>query len=126
MFSRSNMLTDVTAQIELLRKAYAAFNSRDIDEALATMTANVSWPKAFEGGFVVGAEAIREYWTRQWSGINPNVEPTTFTPDDSGRMVVKVHQVVRDLQGKVIDNRHVGHRYTFQDGLIDRMEICDV
>jgi hypothetical protein len=71
-----------------------------------------------------GREAIREYWTRQWSGINPNVEPVWFSHDDLGRIVVDVHQVVRDLDGNVIDDRHVGHRYTFSKGLIQRMEIC--
>ena len=30
----------------LITKAYAAFNRRDIDGALALMTENVSWPKA--------------------------------------------------------------------------------
>ena len=38
----------------LLARAYAAFNHRDIDRALALMTENVSWPKASEGGRVVG------------------------------------------------------------------------
>lgn len=39
-------------KIELLRVAYAAFNARDIDAALAIMTPDVVWPKAFKGGFV--------------------------------------------------------------------------
>ena len=49
-------------EIELLRAAYAAFNARDIDAALAFMTADVAWPKAFKGGFVRGPEAVRAYW----------------------------------------------------------------
>lgn len=110
-------------EIKLLQAAYAAFNARNIDAALATMTTDVAWPKAFEGGFVEGAEAIREYWTRQWSGIDPHVEPTSFYPDELGRILVDVHQVVRDLEGNVVDDRHVGHRYTFENGLIQRMEI---
>jgi len=118
------MSNEPTQEIELLQAAYAAFNARDIAGALATMNSDVAWPKAFEGGFVEGGEAIREYWTRQWSGINPNVEPVAFYPDDLGRIVIDVHQVVRDLEGKVIDDRHVGHRYTFENGLIQRMEIC--
>jgi hypothetical protein len=50
----------------LLARAYAAFNDRDIDSALALMSENVSWPKASEGGRAVGKEEIRSYWTRQW------------------------------------------------------------
>lgn len=34
----------------LIKKAYLAFNSRDIDTALSTFHSEVQWPKAFEGG----------------------------------------------------------------------------
>ena len=37
-----------------IEQAYSAFNKRDIDGALALMTEDVSWPKASEGGRVVG------------------------------------------------------------------------
>lgn len=48
----------------LIARAYAATNRRDIDGALALMSESVSWPKASEGGQVVGKEEIRAYWTR--------------------------------------------------------------
>jgi len=118
------MPNDPKLEIELLHAAYAAFNARDIDGTLATMTSDVAWPKAFEGGFVEGGKAIREYWIRQWSGINPHVEPISFYPDELGRILVDVHQVVRDLEGNIVDDRHVGHLYTFENGLIQRMEVC--
>jgi ketosteroid isomerase-like protein len=38
----------------IIEQAYSAFNKRDIDGALALMTQDVSWPKASEGGKVVG------------------------------------------------------------------------
>src|SRR5262245_31707429 len=45
--------TEVTmAPEELLRKAYVAFNARDIDGALALMHADVAWPNGMEGGTV--------------------------------------------------------------------------
>ena len=59
----------------LIAEAYSAFNQRDIDGALALMSENVSWPKASEGGRVVGKEEIRAYWTRQWQEFDPHVEP---------------------------------------------------
>lgn len=111
-------------EIELIRVAYAAFNARDIDAALATTTPEVAWPKAFEGGYVHGHQAVRAYWTRQWFGINPHVEPISFHREDSGRILVDVHQVVRDLAGTVLSDQHVGHRYTIEHGLIQTMEIC--
>ena len=55
----------------LIARAYAAFNRRDIDGALAVMSDSVSWPKASEGGRVVGKEEIRSYWTRQWDEFDP-------------------------------------------------------
>ena len=59
----------------LIAEAYSAFNRRDIDGALALMSDNVSWPKASEGGRIVGKEEIRAYWTRQWKEFDPHVEP---------------------------------------------------
>jgi hypothetical protein len=49
----------------LIAQAYSAFNQRNLDDALALMSESVSWPKASEGGRVVGKEEIRAYWTRQ-------------------------------------------------------------
>ena len=110
--------------IELLRAAYAAFNARNIDAALAIMTPDVAWPKAFKGGFVHGPQEVRDYWTEQWSEINPHVEPVSFHPEDDGRILVDVHQVVRDLAGTVLADEHVGHRFTIEHGLIQSMEVC--
>ncbi len=111
-------------EIERLRATYAAFNARDIDAALANMTADVAWPRAFKGGFVQGLQAVRVYWTEQWSEIDPHVEPVAFHPEDAGRILVEVHQVVRDLGGTVLADEHVGHRFTMEHGLIQSMEVC--
>lgn len=110
--------------IELLRAAYAAFNARDIDAALALMTPDVAWPKAFKGGFVRGSQEVRAYWTEQWSEINPHVEPVAFYSEETGRILVDVHQVVRDLAGAVLADEHVGHRFTLEHSLIQAMEVC--
>ena len=79
----------------LIAQAYSAFNRRDADGALAVMSENVDWPKASEGGRVVGKEEIRAYWTRQWAEFNPNVEPIEVTDREAGRTDVKVHQLVK-------------------------------
>jgi ketosteroid isomerase-like protein len=111
-------------EIKLLRAAYAAFNTRDIDAALALMTPDVSWPRAFKGGFVCGPEEIRAYWTEQWSEIDGHVKPVAFHPEDAGQILVEVHQVVRDLAGAVLADEHIGHRFTIEHGLIQAMEVC--
>ena len=112
-----------SSSTELLRKAYAAFNARDIDGALATMKPDVLWPNGMEGGVVHGHEGVRAYWTRQWTMIDPHVDPVSLQPDNSGRVVVTVHQVIRDLSGKVLMDRMVQHVYSLENGLIRSMEI---
>jgi hypothetical protein len=110
----------------LLRAAYAAFNARDVDAALALMTPDVAWPRAFKGGFVDGHEQVRAYWTEQWSEIDPHVTPLAFHADEEGAVVVDVHQVVRDRAGAVLADEHTCHRFTLRDGLIDKMAVQPV
>jgi hypothetical protein len=107
----------------LIARAYAAFNQRDIDGALALMSENVSWPKASEGGRVVGKEGIRAYWTRQWDEFDPHVEPIEVIEDERGKTDVKVHQLVKNLNGEVLSDSEVWHVYTISNGLIDRMDL---
>jgi hypothetical protein len=109
----------------LIEQAYTAFNKRDIDGALARMTQDVSWPKASEGGKVVGKEEIRGYWTRQWSEFDPHVEPLAMTEEDGGKTRVRVHQLVKSLQGEVLSDSEVLHVFTVKNGLIAAMDLAD-
>ncbi|MGA8162812.1 MAG: nuclear transport factor 2 family protein [Acidobacteriaceae bacterium] len=109
----------------LIEQAYSAFNKRDIDGALALMTEDVSWPKASEGGRVVGKEEIRAYWTRQWGEFDGHVEPLAITEEDGGRVRVRVHQLVRNLQGDVLSDSEVLHIFTVNNGLIAAMDLGD-
>jgi hypothetical protein len=84
----------------LIVEAYSAFNRRDIDGALALMSENVSWPKASEGGRVVGKEEIRAYWTRQWKEFDPHVEPVEVIDLEGSKTDVKVHQLVKAISGR--------------------------
>ncbi|HPN68157.1 MAG TPA: nuclear transport factor 2 family protein [Saprospiraceae bacterium] len=108
---------------ELIKKAYSAFNARDIDSALSTFHPEVEWPKAFEGGYVTGHAEVRKYWTRQWKEINPNVEPIGFIQRTNGTIEVKVLQKVKDLHGDLIFDGIVKHIITIQDNLFRRMDI---
>lgn len=118
------MKSQSTQESQLLCAAYVAFNARDIDAALALMTADVTWPKAFKGGVVQGPDEIRAYWTEQWNEIDPHVQPIAFYPQDASQVLVDVHQVVRNLAGAVLADEHVGHRFTISNGLIQAMEVC--
>ena len=107
----------------LIERAYSAFNKRNIDDALALMTQDVSWPKASEGGKVVGKEEIRAYWTRQWGEFDPQVEPRAITEGDGGKVRVRVHQLVKSLQGDVLSDSEVLHVFTVHNGLIAAMDL---
>jgi hypothetical protein len=109
----------------VIEQAYSAFNRRDIDGALALMTEDVSWPKASEGGSVVGKEEIRAYWTRQWGEFDGRVEPLEITEEGGGKVRVKVHQRVKNLQGEVLWDGEVLHVFTVKGGLIAAMDLGD-
>jgi hypothetical protein len=124
--ARDDAVATITAAPERelhLRAMYKAFNARDIDAVLRGMTADVDWPNAWEGGRVRGHAGVRAYWTRQWATIDATVEPITFVARPDGVVVVEVHQVVRDLDGALIDEGRVLHAYVFLDDLIARMDV---
>lgn len=58
------------------------------------------------------------------ASIDPHVEPVSFHPVGAGQILVDVHQVVRDLDGAIVGDEHVGHRFTIEDGLSQAMEVC--
>jgi ketosteroid isomerase-like protein len=74
-FTTTFMLDKSTPEVELLRAGYTAFNARDADATLATMTPDVTLPNGMEGGYIHGYQAVRAYWKRQWSVIHPHDEP---------------------------------------------------
>jgi ketosteroid isomerase-like protein len=116
-------MSTMPSDYDLFTRIYDAFNARDIDAVLAVMHPDVDWPNGWEGGRVHGHQGIRDYWTRQWAAIDPSVEPIGFATDEEGRTVVKVHQMVRDLEGNVMAEGVVEHVYLVEAGLIKSMEI---
>ena len=111
-------------EVELLKRVYALFNARDMENVLAAMHEDVVWANGMEGGHVHGREGVRSYWTRQWAMIDPHVEPVEFTRGPDGEIVVEVHQVVRDLEGNLLADQMVGHLFRMENGLVRRFDIC--
>lgn len=90
------------------------------------MHPEVDWPNAWEGGRVVGREAVAGYWRRQFEAISSRVEPVGFDHKPDGSVIVAVHQVVNDARtGALLADEHVGHRYWIEDGLIVRMDVVE-
>ncbi len=108
---------------EIISRAYSAFNRRDIDATLMLMSEHVSWPKASEGGRVVGKLEIRNYWTRQWTEFDPRVDVLEVVDGETGKTDVKVRQLVKNLTGDVLSDTELWHVYTIANGLIERMDI---
>jgi hypothetical protein len=92
---------------------------------LGQLTADVDWPNAWEGARVQGRDSVRDYWTRQWAAIDPTVNPLAITTRPDGSLAVRVHQVVRALDGTQLSEAEVVHVFVFRDGLIARMEVAD-
>jgi len=108
---------------DFLQSVYEAFNERDLDFIMLLLHPDVDWPNGMEGGRIRGHDGVREYWTRQWDLIDPIVKPQRFELLPDGRIVAHVHQVVRDLEGKVILDQTIQHIYLLDGAQIVSMDI---
>jgi ketosteroid isomerase-like protein len=55
---------------QVIHQIYKAFNARDMQGVLALLTDDVAWANGMEGTHIYGKDAIRDYWTHQWSVIS--------------------------------------------------------
>src|SRR5215472_3054777 len=107
-------------EVELLKRLYQQFNAREMESVLAVLHEDVIWANGMEGGHVHGRNEVRRYWTQQWTMIDPRVEPVEFSHGSKGEVVVEVHQVIRDLNGKLLTDKMVGHAFRIENGLVKR------
>jgi hypothetical protein len=89
------------------------------------LDSEVIWANGMEGGHVVGHDALRDYWTRQWASISPTVEPISFDRTGPDVVEVEVLQTVRDPQGNLIGQPswRVGHIFRIHDRKVARFDI---
>jgi nuclear transport factor 2 (NTF2) superfamily protein len=111
------------ARSAMLATLYEQFNARDIDAVLRALTTDVDWPNGWEGGYVRGHDAVRDYWTRQWAEIDATVIPQEFTTLPDGRIDVTVHQVVKNIGGELLSDSTVHHVYRLRGDQVEHMEI---
>jgi SnoaL-like domain len=108
---------------QFLQDLYNAFNKREIETIISVMRPGVKWANGLEGGFVYGRDAVREYWTNQFKGIQAELETLKFETDENNRNIVTVHQIIKDLQGNLLADATIQQIFTIEDGLISLYEI---
>jgi hypothetical protein len=101
---------------------YDRFNQRDVDFVISNMTADVKWANGMDGGYVYGHEGVREYWTRQFKLISSQVTPLEVR-EQNGKVVIRVHQVVHDLEGTLVADATVIHVFTMDGDKIVGFDI---
>ena len=107
---------------DFFRDLYRNFNDRKIDLVISKMTANVKWANGMDGGFVYGQDAVRNYWTRQFTMVSSTVTPLAIEAEN-GAVKIKVHQVVHDLNGNLLAYEFVYHFFHLQKNKIALFEI---
>src|SRR3954453_20260985 len=112
-----------TSRPELVGSLYGAFNARPVDTGPAAMTPDGDWANGWEGGRVVGRDAVRAYWRRQWAEIDSTAEPTAVAERPDGTIEVAVHLVARDKAGTLLSDGEGRHVYEFRGDLVARMTI---
>jgi len=118
--------------VKVVERLYDRFNARDIDGVLVALTDDIAWANDMDGGHVHGHEAVREYWTRQWSLVSPHVEPVGFRRAPDGAIIAEVLQTIRDLEGKPLQgqthglkDKAVAHVFRLREGKVTRFDIQD-
>ena len=108
---------------QVIHQIYNGFNTRDMEGVFALLTDDVAWANAMEGTHVHGKDAIRDYWTHQWSVIDPHVEPLKIAKAADASLVVDVHQVVKNLDGQTLIDETVKHAFRLDGGRVQRFDI---
>ena len=104
------------------RELYTNFNERRIELVISKMTDKVKWANGMTGGYVYGHDEVREYWTKQFQLVSSKVIPLAINTE--GEVVkIKVHQVVHDLNGKLLADEIVYHYFHLENKKIVSFEI---
>lgn len=107
----------------LLTRLYAAFNDKDVATLVAGMHPDVSWPNFLEGGRVEGREAMIAYWVNQFAIVTPEASPFEMRELPDGRVVVRLHYVVKATEGGgVWTDEITTNTFTFDGDQITRMD----
>ena len=107
---------------QFFKSLYKNFNDRQIDLVIENMTPDVKWANGMEGGYAYGHDGVKEYWARQFSMVSSNVTPLSIDTENDN-VKVKVHQVVYDLNSKLLADEFVYHIFHLKDNKIVEFNI---
>jgi ketosteroid isomerase-like protein len=107
---------------KLLLRAYAAYNSQDIEALVALVSDDVNWPDD-DAGRLHGKDEVRAYWTELWARTRTHDEPVAFSERNDGRTAVQISQVVRSPNGSAISKGQFLHLHRLEGDRIARMDI---
>lgn len=124
-------MSETTA--DLIKRLYDRFNARDIDGVLASLADDVVWANGMDGGYVIGQDAVRDYWTHQWAVVNPHVQPVHIQETADGVVAVEVIQSIFDLDGQPLSGQSHGlkdktvlHLFHMDGDKVARFDIQEV
>jgi len=115
-------MTIVIQPRTLLLRAYAAYNTQDLERLLTLVADDVDWP-GDEGGRLHGKDALPDYWAEQWRRTRTHDQPIAFVELDDGRLAVHVNQQVRSLDGTLVSAGQFVHLFRVNGDRIADMEI---
>jgi ketosteroid isomerase-like protein len=112
------------AAVATLREAYAAFNRRDMDAAVAGLDAQIEWSEPAEfpgGGAYHGREAVKGYLTQSRANWAEGAsEPEQMIPVGD-RIVVMVNARFRLKRSEAWQDVKLADVYTVREGKIVAM-----
>jgi len=109
----------------LLATTYAAYNAQDLNCLLAVVSDDVDWPVGpHTPRRLRGKDAVRAYWSEQWTRTRTRDTPVRITRLEDGRLVVRIEQVVRALDGPVLSRGAFDHVHRIRSSRIARMDMC--
>ena len=107
---------------KFFQELYKNFNDRKIDLVIANMTEDVKWTNRMEGGYVCGHNGVSEYWVRIFTMMSSKLTPLEIHTEND-LVKVKAHQVVHDLEGKLLADEIVYHLFHLQNNKIALFEV---
>ena len=112
------------ANVEVVRRGYAAFNAGNVEELMSSTHPDVVWhdaPQVPGAQMRAGQDEIRSYlqsFARIWAG--PRFDPEEIH-DEGDAVVVLARFSGRGRRSGAEVSTEIGHMFRFRDGMVQRV-----